>query len=78
MMSLILDPAIQVWDRETGILLADLSGRHEGRVFCVGSDCTKIVSCGEDQVGDSSRNLVNIEIDELHAENLYMGHVLRD
>lgn len=30
--------------------MADLSGRHEGRVFCVGFDCTKIVSCGEDQV----------------------------
>ncbi|KAL5511332.1 hypothetical protein ACEPAH_4548 [Sanghuangporus vaninii] len=43
------DQSIKVWDRETGVLLADLSGRHEGRVFCVGFDCTKIVSCGEDQ-----------------------------
>ncbi|EJD02149.1 WD40 repeat-like protein [Fomitiporia mediterranea MF3/22] len=43
------DQSIKVWDRETGALLADLSGKHEGRVFCVGFDCTKIVSCGEDQ-----------------------------
>ena len=40
----------QVWDRETGNLIADLSGKHDGRVFCVGFDCTKVVSCGEDQV----------------------------
>ncbi|KAH8117113.1 WD40 repeat-like protein [Phellopilus nigrolimitatus] len=43
------DQSIKVWDRETGSLVADLSGRHEGRIFCVGFDCTKIVSCGEDQ-----------------------------
>ncbi|THH05028.1 hypothetical protein EW145_g5101 [Phellinidium pouzarii] len=43
------DQSIKVWDRETGSLVADLDGRHEGRVFCVGFDCTKIVSCGEDQ-----------------------------
>ena len=41
---------VQVWDRQSGALMADLSGRHDGRVFCVGFDCTKIVSCGEDQV----------------------------
>ena len=33
---------LQVWDRETGSLVADLSGRHDGRVFCVGFDCTKV------------------------------------
>lgn len=36
------DQSIKVWDRETGYLVADLSGRHEGRVFCVGFDCTKV------------------------------------
>lgn len=25
-------------------------GGHSGRIFCVGFDCTKVVSCGEDQV----------------------------
>ncbi|CDO70011.1 hypothetical protein BN946_scf184354.g13 [Trametes cinnabarina] len=39
----------QVWDRQTGVLIADLAGGHTGRIFCVGFDCTKIVSCGEDQ-----------------------------
>lgn len=36
------DQSIKVWDRETGYLVADLSGRHEGRVFCVDFDCTKV------------------------------------
>ncbi|KIY62726.1 WD40 repeat-like protein [Cylindrobasidium torrendii FP15055 ss-10] len=43
------DLAIKVWDRRTGALVANLSGGHTGRIFCVGFDCTKIVSCGEDQ-----------------------------
>ncbi|TDL24900.1 WD40 repeat-like protein [Rickenella mellea] len=42
------DKSVKVWDRESGALLADLKDRHEGRIFCVGFDCTKIVSCGED------------------------------
>lgn len=43
------DLTIKVWDRKTGALIADLNGGHTGRIFCVGFDCTKIVSCGEDQ-----------------------------
>ncbi|TBU65261.1 WD40 repeat-like protein [Dichomitus squalens] len=43
------DFTVKVWDRKTGALVADLAGGHTGRIFCVGSDCTKIVSCGEDQ-----------------------------
>ncbi|EEB86914.1 hypothetical protein MPER_15967, partial [Moniliophthora perniciosa FA553] len=43
------DLSIKVWDRKTGALVADLTGGHTGRIFCIGFDCTKIVSCGEDQ-----------------------------
>ncbi|KAG9101488.1 hypothetical protein FS749_006391 [Ceratobasidium sp. UAMH 11750] len=43
------DETIKVWDRQTGALLADLTGGHTGRVFGVVFDGTKIVSCGEDQ-----------------------------
>ncbi|KAF8205528.1 quinon protein alcohol dehydrogenase-like superfamily [Mycena galopus ATCC 62051] len=43
------DLTIKVWDRKTGALVTDLTGGHSGRIFCVGFDCTKIVSCGEDQ-----------------------------
>lgn len=32
----------QVWNRKTGALVADLSGGHTGRIFCVGFDCTKV------------------------------------
>lgn len=32
----------QVWDRQTGALVADLAGGHTGRIFCVGFDCTKV------------------------------------
>ncbi|KIJ44329.1 hypothetical protein M422DRAFT_60123 [Sphaerobolus stellatus SS14] len=42
------DQTIKVWDRTTGNLLVDLKGGHNGKVFCVTADCTKIVSCGED------------------------------
>ncbi|PFH51687.1 hypothetical protein AMATHDRAFT_58451 [Amanita thiersii Skay4041] len=42
------DRTIKVWDRRSGALIADLTGGHVGRVFCVGFDRTKIVSCGED------------------------------
>ncbi|KAH9951866.1 WD40 repeat-like protein [Amylocystis lapponica] len=43
------DFTVKVWDRKTGALVADLAGGHTGRIFCVGFDCAKIVSCGEDQ-----------------------------
>ncbi|CCM04709.1 uncharacterized protein FIBRA_06896 [Fibroporia radiculosa] len=43
------DHTVKVWNRTSGTLIADLTGGHVGRVFCVGLDCTKIVSCGEDQ-----------------------------
>ncbi|KIM86370.1 hypothetical protein PILCRDRAFT_96171 [Piloderma croceum F 1598] len=43
------DLSIKVWERSTGKLVADLTGGHTGRIFCIGFDCTKIVSCGEDQ-----------------------------
>ncbi|KAF7329314.1 F-box/WD repeat-containing protein 11 [Mycena kentingensis (nom. inval.)] len=43
------DLTIKVWDRASGALVADLAGGHSGRIFCVGMDATKIVSCGEDQ-----------------------------
>ncbi|KAH7909854.1 WD40-repeat-containing domain protein [Hygrophoropsis aurantiaca] len=43
------DLSIKVWDRNTGALVTDLTGGHTGRIFCIGFDCTKIVSCGEDQ-----------------------------
>ncbi|KAI0273488.1 WD40 repeat-like protein [Gloeopeniophorella convolvens] len=45
------DFGVKVWDRKTGCLVADLVGGHTGRIFSVGFDCTKVVSCGEDQVG---------------------------
>jgi F-box and WD-40 domain protein 1/11 len=43
------DSSIKVWDRKTGALVADLIGGHTGRIFCIGFDSKKIVSCGEDQ-----------------------------
>jgi len=43
------DLSIKVWDRKTGALVADLTGGHTGRIFCVGFDFKKIVSCGDDQ-----------------------------
>ncbi|KAI9460025.1 WD40 repeat-like protein [Russula earlei] len=43
------DFSVKVWDRKTGRLVTDLVGGHIGRIFSVGFDCTKVVSCGEDQ-----------------------------
>ncbi|KAF9246337.1 quinon protein alcohol dehydrogenase-like superfamily [Melanogaster broomeanus] len=43
------DCTIKVWDTKTGALVVDLTNGHTGRIFCVGIDSTKIVSCGEDQ-----------------------------
>ncbi|KAN0123987.1 WD40 repeat-like protein [Russula decolorans] len=43
------DFGVKVWDRKTGHLVTDLVGGHTGRIFSVGFDCTKVVSCGEDQ-----------------------------
>ncbi|KZT27333.1 WD40 repeat-like protein [Neolentinus lepideus HHB14362 ss-1] len=43
------DSTVKVWSRKTGALVADLTNGHSGRIFCVGFDHTKIVSCGEDQ-----------------------------
>ncbi|EGO21185.1 hypothetical protein SERLADRAFT_476051 [Serpula lacrymans var. lacrymans S7.9] len=43
------DSTVKVWDRKMGALVADLTGGHTGRIFSIGSDCTKIVSCGGDQ-----------------------------
>ncbi|KAH8099641.1 WD40 repeat-like protein [Cristinia sonorae] len=43
------DFTVKVWDRQTGALVADLAGGHVGRIFCVGFDHSKIISCGEDQ-----------------------------
>ncbi|TCD68452.1 hypothetical protein EIP91_010738 [Steccherinum ochraceum] len=43
------DFTVKVWDRATGALIADLAGGHVGRIFCVGFDHSKIISCGEDQ-----------------------------
>lgn len=43
------DFGVKVWDRKTGHLVTDLAGGHTGRIFSVGFDCTKVVSCGEDQ-----------------------------
>ncbi|THH28396.1 hypothetical protein EUX98_g5792 [Antrodiella citrinella] len=54
------DFTVKVWDRPTGALVADLTGGHTGRVFCVGFDHTKIISCGEDQricIWDFSRGI---------------------
>lgn len=36
------DQTIKVWDKETGTLLADLTGAHSGRIFCVSSSDTKV------------------------------------
>ncbi|KAF8318621.1 WD40-repeat-containing domain protein [Cantharellus anzutake] len=36
------DATIKVWDRRTGVLLADLVGGHRGRIFGVAFDCTKV------------------------------------
>lgn len=43
------DFSVKIWDRKAGHLVADLVGGHTGRIFSVGFDCTKVVSCGEDQ-----------------------------
>lgn len=32
----------QVWDRRTGAFLADYSNGHEGRIFGLAMDCTKV------------------------------------
>jgi hypothetical protein len=32
----------QVWDRKTGALVADLTGGHNGRIFCIGFDSKKV------------------------------------
>lgn len=34
--------AAQVWERKTGKLVADLTGGHVGRIFCVGFDGAKV------------------------------------
>ncbi|KAJ3483182.1 hypothetical protein NLI96_g6494 [Meripilus lineatus] len=39
------DHTIKVWDRKTGAFVADLSGGHSGRIFCVGFDCSKVRFC---------------------------------
>ena len=39
-----------MWERKSGRVVADLSGGHIGRIFCVGFDGAKVVSCGEDHV----------------------------
>ncbi|RDB22174.1 F-box/WD repeat-containing protein pof11 [Hypsizygus marmoreus] len=43
------DLSIKIWDRRTGAMIADLTGGHTARIFCIAFDRTKIVSCGEDQ-----------------------------
>ncbi|KAF8582321.1 WD40 repeat-like protein [Ramaria rubella] len=43
------DQTIKVWDRTTGEPVADLMGGHNGKIFSIAADCTKIVSCGDDQ-----------------------------
>ncbi|KAG6820850.1 hypothetical protein H0H93_010677 [Arthromyces matolae] len=43
------DLSIKIWDRQSGGMIADLTGGHTARIFCIGIDRTKIVSCGEDQ-----------------------------
>ncbi|KAI9466072.1 WD40 repeat-like protein, partial [Lactarius psammicola] len=50
------DFSVKVWDRKAGHLVADLVGGHTGRIFSVGFDCTKVVSCGEDQVSEIRAN----------------------
>jgi WD40 repeat protein len=36
------DFGVKVWDRKSGRLVTDLEGRHTGRIFSVGFDCTKV------------------------------------
>ncbi|KDQ61072.1 hypothetical protein JAAARDRAFT_45731 [Jaapia argillacea MUCL 33604] len=36
------DLSVKVWNRKTGVLVADLTSGHVGRIFCVGFDCTKV------------------------------------
>ncbi|KAI0032805.1 quinon protein alcohol dehydrogenase-like superfamily [Vararia minispora EC-137] len=43
------DHRIKIWCRKTGRQVADLTGGHTGRVFCIDFDHTKIVSAGEDK-----------------------------
>ncbi|KAG6817799.1 hypothetical protein H0H87_003207 [Tephrocybe sp. NHM501043] len=43
------DLSIKIWDRKTGAMIADLTGGHTARIFCIAFDRSKIVSCGEDQ-----------------------------
>ena len=38
------DLTIKIWDRKTGAMVADLTGGHTGRIFCIAADCTKV--CG--------------------------------
>ena len=35
---------LKVWDRKTGALVADLTGGHTGRIFCIGFDSKKVRS----------------------------------
>lgn len=43
------DSSVKIWNRKTGAFVAELTGGHTGRIFCVGFDGTKLVSVGEDQ-----------------------------
>ncbi|KAG5352976.1 hypothetical protein C0989_011619 [Termitomyces sp. Mn162] len=36
------DLSIKVWDRKTGGMIADLTGGHTARIFCIGIDRTKV------------------------------------
>jgi phage-related holin len=33
---------LQIWDRKTGVLVANLTGGHTGKIFCVGFDSKKV------------------------------------
>ncbi|KAF9449579.1 WD40 repeat-like protein [Macrolepiota fuliginosa MF-IS2] len=42
------DLSVKVWLRHSGAQVADLTGGHTGKIFCVAADRTRVVSCGED------------------------------
>jgi len=57
------DLSVKIWDRMSGFLVADLTGGHIGKIFCVAADRTKVVSCGEDSricIWDFSRGMEGI------------------
>ena len=66
-----------MWERKTGKVVADLSGGHVGRIFCVGFDGAKVVSCGEDHVSSLLLLFIYLLIIIIIAD-MYLGFFSRN